>query len=170
MIVGIRHPDSVWAIVNYAGYDLFNPRAPSMAMMRQLMGGGPEATQADPDALEQVFDSSEQMRAMFESVKADHDGGPQGPGYWRTHFAQVFDRLTQPPGYTTVEDLHKTTAPTLILTGDRDEYCSVEEGVAAYRRLQQGELAVLPNHGHFISPHVVQATIEFFERHLAVRE
>jgi pimeloyl-ACP methyl ester carboxylesterase len=163
-IAGIRNPDSVRAIVNYAGYDLFNPQAQSMIMMRQMMGGGPEATQADLDALEQAFNSSEQMRAMFELVKADHDG-TQGPGYWRTHFAQVFDRLTQPPGYT-IEDLHKITVPTLILTGDRDEYCLVEEGVAAYRRLQQGELAVLPNHGHFISPHVVQATIEFFERHL----
>ncbi len=162
-IVGIRTPESVRAIVNYAGYDLFNPEAPSMAMLPQNLGGTPEATQADPDALEQAFASSEQMRAMFELVKADHDAA-QGPGYWKTHFTQVFDRLTQSPGYT-IADLRKITVPTLILTGDRDEYCSVEEGVTAYRMLGQGELAVLPNHGHFISPSVVQVSIEFLERH-----
>jgi pimeloyl-ACP methyl ester carboxylesterase len=162
-IVGIRHPDSVRAIVNHAGYDTFNPQAPSMPMMRQNLGGSPDATHADPDVIARAFDSSDQMRAMFELVKADHDAA-QGPGYWKTHFAEAFDRFTQSPGYT-VEDLGKITAPTLILTGDRDEFCSVEEGVACYRMLQQGELGVLPNHGHFISPSVVQVTIEFLERH-----
>jgi pimeloyl-ACP methyl ester carboxylesterase len=163
--VGIRYPGSVRAIVNHAGYDVFNPQAPTFAMMRQMMGGSPEATQPDLEAFERVHDSSEEMRAMFELMKADHEGA-QGPGYLKTYIAQAFDRVTQSPGYT-VEDLAKIMAPTLILTGDRDEFCSVEEGVAAYRVLQQGELAVLPNHGHFISPSVVQVTIEFFERHLA---
>ncbi|MDP8952216.1 MAG: alpha/beta hydrolase [Actinomycetota bacterium] len=166
-ITGIRHPGSVRAIVNHAGYDTFNPQAPSMPMMRQNLGGSPDATQADPDVIAQAFESSEQMRAMFELVKADHDGA-QGAGYWKTHFAEAFDRFTQPPGYT-MEDLQKITAPTLILTGDRDEFCTVEEGVAAYRILQQGELAVLPNHAHVISPSVVQATIEFLERHQLAR-
>jgi pimeloyl-ACP methyl ester carboxylesterase len=64
-----------------------------------------------------------------------------------------------------VEDLAKITAPTLILTGDRDEFCSVEEEVAVYRMLEQGELAILPNHGHFVSPSAVQVSIEFLERH-----
>jgi hypothetical protein len=39
----------------------------------------------------QAFDSSDQMRAMFELVKADHDDA-QGAGYWKTHFAEAFDR------------------------------------------------------------------------------
>jgi pimeloyl-ACP methyl ester carboxylesterase len=166
-ITGIRHPGSVRAIVNHAGYDTFNPQAPSMPMMRQNLGGSPDATQANPDVIARAFDSSEQMRAMFELVKADHDGA-QGAGYWKTHFTEAFDRFTQPPGYT-MEDLQKITAPTLILAGDRDEFCTVEEGAAVYRMLQQGELAVLPNHAHFISPSVVQATIEFLERHQLAR-
>jgi 3-oxoadipate enol-lactonase len=166
-IVGIRNPGSVRAIVNYAGYDLFNPRAPSMTMLRQNLGGSPDATHADPDAFERAADSSEQMRAMLDMVQADHDAA-QGPGYWKRHFAEIFDRLTQSPGYT-IEDLGKITVPTLILTGDRDEYCPVEEAVACYRMLQQGELAVLPNHGHFISTSVVRAIIEFLERHQLAR-
>lgn len=72
--------------------------------------------------------------------------------------------LTRSPGYT-FEGLSKISAPTLILTGDRDVVCSAEEGVAAYRMLQEGELAILPNHGHYISSAAVQAAIEFLERH-----
>jgi pimeloyl-ACP methyl ester carboxylesterase len=64
-----------------------------------------------------------------------------------------------PPGPT-------RTRP-LILTGDRDHFCSVEEGVAAYRMLQDGELAILPGTGHVISPPKVQLCIEFLLRHAA---
>jgi pimeloyl-ACP methyl ester carboxylesterase len=163
-IIGIRNPETVRAIVNHAGYDFFNPQASSFMMMRQMFGGAPDATQADPDAFERTSESSEEMRAMLELMKADHEGA-QGEGYLKTYLAQAFDRSTQSPGYT-FEDLGKITAPTLILTGDRDDFCSVEEGVEAYRMLEQGELAVLPNHGHFISASAVRVTIEFLERHL----
>ena len=163
-IVGIRNPETVRAIVNHAGYDFFNPQAPSFMMMRQMFGGAPDATQADPDAFVRTSESSEEMRAMLELMKADHEGA-QGEGYLKTYLAQAFDRTTQSPCYT-FEDLGKITAPTLILTGDRDDFCSVEEGVEAYRMLEQGELAVLPNHGHFISASAVRVTIEFLERHL----
>jgi pimeloyl-ACP methyl ester carboxylesterase len=162
-IVGIRHPEAARAIVNHAGYDFFNPQAPSFTMMRQMLGGSPDATQADPDAAGRFFSESEQMRPMFELMKSDQDNG-QGPGYWKTYLTLSFHRTTQPPGYT-FDDLGKIAAPTLILTGDRDNFCSVEEGVEAYRKLQNGELAVLPGHGHYIPPAAIQATIEFLLRH-----
>ena len=40
-IVGIRHPGSLRAVVNHAGYDAFNPDpdAPSYAITRQMLGG-----------------------------------------------------------------------------------------------------------------------------------
>jgi pimeloyl-ACP methyl ester carboxylesterase len=162
-VLGIRNPDSVRAIVNDAGYDFFNPQAPSFTMMRQMLGGSPEATEADPDAAARFFDSTDEMRATFELLKADHDGA-QGEGYWRTYLTHAFPRTTRSPGYT-FDDLRSVTAPTLVLTGDRDMFCSVEEGVIAYRNLQRGELAVLPNHEHVISTAAVDATIDFLERH-----
>ncbi len=55
------------------------------------------------------------------------------------------------------------TVPALILTGDRDPFCTVEAGAAACRALPAGQLAVLPGTGHLITPAAVQATIEFFE-------
>jgi pimeloyl-ACP methyl ester carboxylesterase len=162
-VVGIRHPDAVRAIVNDAGYDLFNPAAPSIMMLRQMMGGSPEATEPNPDAFEAMFTSSEEMRPMFELMKADQDSAG-GAGYWKTYIASTFPRVSQPMEYT-VEDFARITAPTLILAGDRDEFCTPEEGVAAYRKLQDGELALLPGVGHFIPPLKIQLYIDFVQRH-----
>src|SRR5215831_3571912 len=158
-IVGIRNPGSVRAIVNHAGYDLFNPdpRAPAIAMTRQMLGGSADATHADPEL---SASRSGELRAMFELMKSDHDNA-QGNGHWKTVIAQTFDRITQPHGYT-IEDLHAITVPALILVGDRDPFCTIEEGAAAYRALPVGELAVLPDTGHLITPAAVRATIEFF--------
>jgi pimeloyl-ACP methyl ester carboxylesterase len=160
-IAAIRAPESVRAVVNDAGYDLFNPQAPSFGMARQMLGGRPDAIEADPDALERFF-TSQQMQGFLEKMKADHDAA-QGAGAWRTLIAGLFLRLTTSPGYT-FEDLRKITAPTLILTGDRDVCCSVEEAVTSYRMLSHGELAVLPSHGHYIPDSAIRVTLEFLTR------
>jgi len=160
-LAGIRHPGSVRAIVNHGGYDLFNPdpHAPAITMTRQMLGGDAGATQADPEL---TASRSGELRAMFELMESDHDSA-QGAGHWRTVVVRTFDRVTRPHGYT-VADLHAITVPALILTGDRDPFCTVEEGAAICRALPAGELAVLPNTGHLITPAAVRATIEFFER------
>src|SRR5262249_16100106 len=88
-------------------------QAPSAAMLRQMFGGSPTATEADPEAFAQMMTGSEQMRPMFELFKADHDGG-QGDGHWAEYLRLVFHRVTQSPGYT-FEDLAKITPPPLIL-------------------------------------------------------
>src|SRR5262249_32464730 len=46
-IAAIRNPDRFGAIVNDAGYDAFDPQAPSATMLRQMLGGSPTATEAD---------------------------------------------------------------------------------------------------------------------------
>jgi pimeloyl-ACP methyl ester carboxylesterase len=162
-IAGMRSPSSIRAIVNDAGYDVLNPNAPSLTMMRHAMGGSPRATRADFGAIEKFFGASDEMHAAFSLMKADQDGG-QGPGHWKTYLSLAFDRITQPPGYT-FDDLGKITVPTLVLVGDRDDFCSVEEAATTYRKLPNGTLAVLPNVGHFISPSAVRETIEFLRRH-----
>jgi pimeloyl-ACP methyl ester carboxylesterase len=164
-ILGIRHPDAIRAIVNDAGFDAFDPDAPTIAMMRQILGGSPDATEPDPDAAARGFEASEQMRAMFELMKRDQDDG-QGEGHWREYLRLSWDRCTQHPGYTNA-DLAKITVPTLILTGGRDDFCTVEVAVTAYRHLADGELAILPGHGHYIPPAAIDTTVEFFARRLA---
>jgi pimeloyl-ACP methyl ester carboxylesterase len=160
--LGIRHPDAVGAIVNLAGFDVFDPDAPTFAMMRTILGGRPDASAADPDAAARQFESMEPMRPMFERMKADQDAG-QGPGHWREYLRLSWHRTTTHPGHT-YADFSKITVPTLILAGDRDEFCSVEQAAAAYRNLDVGALAVLPGHGHHISPRAVAATVDFFAR------
>ncbi|MDX6645431.1 MAG: hypothetical protein QOK40_1158 [Miltoncostaeaceae bacterium] len=166
-IVGIRSPGSVRAIVNHGGYDLFNPdpHAPTIALTRQMLGGSADATEASPEAIARLSEQSAGLRAMFALMEADHDSA-QGAGHWQTVVAQTFGRISQPHGYT-LEDLGAIGAPTLILVGDRDPFCTVEEGAAAYRALREGELAVLPNTGHLITEAAVQTTIAFLRRQLA---
>src|SRR5262245_2446741 len=163
-LLGIRHPGCVRAIANHAGYDAFAPSVmPTLAaMMRQMLGGSPDATEADPDAAARFFSQSAEMQGAFELMKADEDSG-QGKEHWKEYLRLVFHRLTQSTGYTT-PDLGAIKAPTLVIVGDRDEFCSVEEGVRAYRTLTQGEFAVVPNTSHLITPPLVQLMVEFLER------
>jgi len=107
------------------------------------------------------------MRPMFELMKRDQDSG-QGDGHWRTYLRLCWERTTQHPGYM-YADLAKITVPTLILAGDRDDFCTVEQAVTAYRQLADGELAILPGHGHYIPPVAIQTTVEFFARRLATQ-
>lgn len=161
-LVGIRNPGAVRAIVNHAGYDVFNPDAPSFAMGRMMLSGRPDAERADPDAAQQFFQHSPEMRALIETMQADLDQA-QGSGYWRTYLELAFFRITRSPGYT-FDDLRSITVPTLVMAGDRDQFCTAEEGVTAFRSLQRGELAILPNEGHFISPGAIATMTAFLKR------
>lgn len=161
-IVGIRKPGTVSAIVNDAGYDLFNPESPSFAMMRQMFGGTPDAIEADPDVMQRAFDGNEEMRATFRLMQADQDGA-QGAGHWKQYLHLAFGRLVLGPSYR-FGDLHAITVPTLILAGDRDHFCTAEDGVVTFRALERGELAIQPNTGHVITEAKVRASIEFLRR------
>lgn len=161
-VVALRRPDLVRALVNHAGFDYFDPDADVPQGVRHVFGGRPDATEADPDAAERFFRSVPPMASVFATMKADYDQA-QGEGHWRTYLAQFFDRSVASPGYT-VEDFAAVTVPTLILTGDRDMFCSVEAACVAYRTLEGGELGVVPNTGHEITPAVIDTTVDFLVR------
>lgn len=161
-IVGIRKPGATSAIVNDAGYDLFDPESPSFPMMRQMFGGTADATRADPDAMQRAFDQSEEMRATFRLMQADQDGA-QGAGHWKQYLQLAFGRLAGGPGHR-VGDLRGIDVPTMILVGDRDPFCTVEAGVVAFRALERGQLAIVPDTGHVITEAKVRACIEFLKR------
>jgi pimeloyl-ACP methyl ester carboxylesterase len=162
-VLAIRQPEAISALAAHAGYDIFVPDAPIFEMGRTLFGGSPEATEGDPDAAERAFASMPPMAAMLALMKADYDSA-QGEGHWREYVRIFFDRATRSPGYT-LDDFRSITTPTLILTGDRDHFCSVEEAAVAYRDLPAGELAILPDTDHAITPSVIDTTVDFLLRH-----
>jgi pimeloyl-ACP methyl ester carboxylesterase len=164
-VVAIRQPAAIGALAAHAGYDIFVPDAPVFEMGRVLFGGSPEATEADPEAAERALQSMPPMAAMLALMQADYDSA-QGEGHWREYLRIFFDRATRSPGYT-LDDFRAITTPTLILTGDRDHFCSVEEAALAYRSLPDGELAILPDTDHAITPAAVDTTIDFLRRHTA---
>ena len=116
----------------HAGYDMLQPATPpSFAMVRLMLRRQPRRHRGDPDAAEAVLHASHEMAATLRTfMKADHDGA-QGDGHWRhVHRAGLPSLHPARPGYT-FDDLGAVTAPTLVLTGDRDHFCSVEEAVIA---------------------------------------
>lgn len=52
------------------------------------------------------------------------------------------------PWHYSNEELHKISDPTLIISGDRDEFNPVEQLLHMYRALPNAELAVAPASGH----------------------
>ena len=164
-IVALRRPDLIGAVVNHAGFDIFDPQAPAHHMLRPIFGGSPDATSANPDAAQQAFESMPPMAAVFNTMRADYDDA-QGDGHWRAYLGQVFDRSAAPLGYS-VEDFAALAVPSLFLSGDRDMFCSVEAACAAYRSVATGELAIVPDSGHEISPAAVDLMSGFLLRHSA---
>jgi pimeloyl-ACP methyl ester carboxylesterase len=164
-IVALRRPDVVRALVNHAGFDIFDPHAMAHQTVRPIFGGSPEATTADPDAAERAFQSMPPMAAVFATMRADYDDA-QGEGHWRTYLELFFDRAISPPGYS-VGDFAAITPPALILTGDRDVFCPVEAACEAYRTVATGELGIVPNSGHEITPAAIDTMIDFLLRHSA---
>ena len=108
----------------------------------------PDAAHADPDA------HGKQRAHLPAGDGRAHEGRPRrrtGPWPLEEGPQQVL-RPVQP-----ALRLHRRRPPHdhrahADLVGDRDPFCSVEEGASAYRALPDGELAVLPNTAVGISP------------------
>jgi pimeloyl-ACP methyl ester carboxylesterase len=148
----------VRALVNHAGFDAFDPQphAPTYMMCRQMFGGRADATEADPAAFERALRGFG-MADFVERLHADH------AGTWEALVAAMFGAVTTSCG--AFDDFRTLTAPTLILTGDRDMCCSVEQAVAVFRLLPKGELAIIPGDGHDIADAAIHASVAFLRKH-----
>jgi pimeloyl-ACP methyl ester carboxylesterase len=162
-LVALDQPQRVRALVNHAGFDYFDSHEAIAAQIRMMIGGAPDATQADPAVAERAVAAIPPMAANFATMRADYDDA-QGDGYWRVYLGQFFDRHVAAFGHT-VADLANLSMPTLIITGDRDMFCDVDAACRAYRALPAGELAVLPSTGHDITPSIIDTMIDFLVRH-----
>ena len=166
LVAALHDARGLGPIVCHAGFDLFEPDAPSTTMLRTLLGGRPDATEADPDAAAAAFGAGPPEMAMaFELLRADL-ADARGEGYWREYLSLNFPRLSQWCGYG-FDDLGRIEPPTLVLVGDRDDFCPVEQAVTTYRALPAGALSVLPAHGHHLRAASLRMPGDFVQAGLA---
>ena len=161
LLLGIRHPDLVDAIVSDAGYDTLNPDAPAFSMLRSMFGNL-DPDEVDPILVQRALSQDPQMAYLLGRLQAEITER-QGPAAWPVYLRSTMGRWSRWPGYG-YADLSRISVPVLIMTGDRDHFCSVEEAVRAFRHLPAGELAVLPATGHTITPAKIELMKDFLQR------
>lgn len=96
--------------------------------------------QLDLDLVAQVFGPH---LAHIQTAHAHH----YGPDYWQTLLTQLSHLWLELPEYTD-RQLGAISAPSLVISGDRDELGSIEECLRLFRLAQNAELALLPGAGH----------------------
>ena len=159
-LIAMRQPTLVRALVSAAGYDLFH--VGNYERLREVFGGDPHALVPDLDGFERRYPD------WVARMRQDHDA-TQGQDHWRTLIRQAWPMWSQPMNYT-FDDFRRVLAPMLIMVGDRDEFCSVEEALTVYRLLSHGELAILPNMDHAFDALAAQLALAFLLRHSSRQE
>jgi pimeloyl-ACP methyl ester carboxylesterase len=102
-----------------------------------------EVKMMDPEVIQQKVPQFAQVLQLRHS-----------PTNWKDllqRTAQLLTGLGQ-QNVLTAADYQQVACPCLLMLGDRDKMVTLEETVAVYRQLPQGQLAVLPN-----TPHPLEA-------------
>lgn len=146
----------------------FGMRFPDVPEAIVCCGGGPtlplEVTNQIIEEEKKLLQSPE----MVEMLQRNHSS-LSGKDYWKSLVKQLHELILD----NSLEEYDRIRAPTLIICGDREERPGVEDYVALYKQMPQGELAVIPNSGHFSPIEDAEAftnlIIDFFSR-LGVKE
>jgi pimeloyl-ACP methyl ester carboxylesterase len=93
-----------------------------------------------------------------------------GPDYWRFLAQTFYDfRLPECDINVPLETLREIQAPTLIISGDRDSFFTVDIAIDMKLTIPNSELLVVPNTKHivmaFFPEMVAKRAIDFFDRH-----
>lgn len=79
---------------------------------------------------------------LYKLWQSEHD-----PAYLPTMLKQLSAMFWTPLNYT-AEEFGQISAPTLVVQGDRDDMIPIEQAVAMYRWIPQGELAIISTMSH----------------------
>jgi pimeloyl-ACP methyl ester carboxylesterase len=162
-LIGIMAPEVPRALVDWAGYQMLNPDQDAWVyhFNRELLGGSPDATQADYDGLV--------SRGLNLQLRIDDFEPAQGQGYMRTYFEQVFPFWTRPMEYT-FADYPRITTPMLMMFGDRDPDVRLVEAYEVLQQLPRGEFGVIPGVKHELSLVGCGMMLDYLQRHREYRE
>jgi pimeloyl-ACP methyl ester carboxylesterase len=134
--IGMRYPDLAAALVIGAAWHRF-----SESYQNSLKAFGfPGPGTADFEMLQTA------PIELVEFWRAEHFRSDD-PDYWRKLLTQAATMWWTPLDYA-AGDFQKITAPTLVLTGDRDDLIELEQAIELYQLIPQAELAVIPDKTH----------------------
>ncbi len=150
MAYGIRHPDHAGGLVLASTQAKLDVER-SIAEFQRL--GGDEAAYAAREFLTVRVDA-DSSRAFGEKCMPTYNTTPQPPRdtiIFRPKLAEAFHSLSGT--WHTMDlrdDLHKITAPTLVLTGDQDPVTPLQDSVDIADRLapEVVQFELVPNTGH----------------------
>lgn len=127
VMIAIKHPDMVGRVVTFGG--TFGP--PEAAHNIEMLHYDRPPT---PDSSSHSY-----HREKYQEVSSD-------PGYWPKIWQKVVSMRWD--GFSS-EQLAAIESPVLIAVGDRD-FVRVEHAADTSRRIQNAELTVIPDAGHFV--------------------
>ena len=143
----VRYPDKVWTLT--AASTLCFSDITLEAFNRPKFP--PTYDDLSPDIQKKYVDWHGPDRAEAFYALCCRYGGSYGRG--------IFDLRPE---------LQRVVCPTLVMYPDRGHFFEVEQGVAFYRNLSKGELAVFPKCGHNIFEHYpdlyAQTAVAFMDR------
>ncbi len=95
-----------------------------------------------PDYIEQNY------AAWAATLEQQH--APRGAGYWKSLALQLRAMWLENPNFTP-EGMGRISAPTLVMTGQRDPYGNLEQTLTIQRSIKDSELCILPGVAHAVT-------------------
>jgi pimeloyl-ACP methyl ester carboxylesterase len=92
-----------------------------------------------PEYIEQHFP------AWSDNLEQQH--GSQGMGYWKKLAAQLSEMWLEKPNYSK-DDLGRIAVPTLVMTGQHDNFGSLAQTLDIHRAIKGSELCIVPGASH----------------------
>jgi pimeloyl-ACP methyl ester carboxylesterase len=156
--VALRHPDRVRGVIA-GGTSLAFGSAATRANARAFFHVDADGV-ADLDAF-----AAEHANTLLPALRRWHPGDEQ---QWQAVVQRSAQLWTTYPGLAPAQ-LARSSAPTLVALGDRDEHYTVEDAAALWHALPNAELAILPGHDHtrpvFEPATLAAVLLDFLRRH-----
>ncbi len=135
--VGIRYPDLASGLV--LGGVTYRASEAYFETIKAFGLEGPG--QVNTDQTEKAVPHLVEIWQAAHSQEAD---------YWKTLLRQLSYEMIEPHTHS-AEDFQEISVPTLVITGDRDQFLPLGDQIELYQLISNAELAVIPQADHFVT-------------------